>query len=591
MLQFCCDVVLASIAMYVTSSAVIISLYLLLIVLSSFLLGRTQSIVIAALSGLAYALLVSGLIPTEHSIPKGSADILSVYASLVLVSLLSSFIAGKTEAQEQQIMQGEKEFDEFSRRQDQLFQGLSEGMITVDLDSAITGINSAAQSIIGLRDLEFSSIVGTPVSRLFPDSPEVLGALSKEKGSVQAQARIRRAEGDSEVSLSFHVNDLKDAQGTRNGRVIRFTDISEMRSMEEQLHLHEKVTKLLSERSSEVTTVRKSSDRKEIIGDSGIIAEKLSVATKVAASDAPVLLGGESGTGKEVFARFIHRSSSRKGGPFVAINCGAIPESLIESQLFGHLKGSFTGATRDAPGLFRDAENGTVFLDEVGELPLHLQSKLLRVLQEKHISPVGSSASIPVNTRIIAATNLALKAEVKKGTFREDLYYRLNVVEINLPSLRERKEDIPLLVTHFMKRLADEHSSEGTQSISPEALQLLVNHDFPGNIRELENLVSRAMVLGGSVILAEHLPEELRAGGKRSQAVETLTTEMQSSAQSSFSSKSVSLPVSLETELEDLEKRYLLEALKRSDNVKKDAAELLGLNFRSFRYRLKKYDL
>ena len=236
---------------------------------------------------------------------------------------------------------------------------------------------------------------------------------------------------------------------------------------------------------------------------------------KIADTNVSVLIQGESGTGKELIARAIHFNSSRAGKPFLAVNCGALPESLLESELFGHTKGAFTDAKPDKKGLFRSAEGGTIFLDEIGEMPLPLQVKLLRALQEHEVTPVGASLPVKFDARIIAATNKNLDKEVTENNFREDLFYRLNVVEINLPPLRERREDIPLLAKHFSAKTAREQK-QAEKPISREAMSALVGHAWQGNVRELQNAVERAFILSGEEIDLESLPPKVYiAFGKR----------------------------------------------------------------------------
>jgi two-component system response regulator GlrR len=232
----------------------------------------------------------------------------------------------------------------------------------------------------------------------------------------------------------------------------------------------------------------------------------LARAKLVAAGDASVLLRGESGTGKELLAQAVHRASPRRAQPFMAINCGAIPEALLESELFGHVRGAFTGAARDHTGLFLAAEGGTVFLDEIGDMPLPLQVKLLRVLQERNVRPVGSTRALPVNVRIVSATHRDLDAAIREGRFREDLYYRLNVVSFMLPPLRERPEDVPLLASHFLADLSSCYRKT-VHSLSPEAAQMLVKYDWPGNVRELVNVVEQAVALSTSTVISATLIE------------------------------------------------------------------------------------
>lgn len=312
-----------------------------------------------------------------------------------------------------------------------------------------------------------------------------------------------------------------------------------------------------------------------IIGSSPRMREIFSLIQKVAPSASSVMILGESGTGKELVARAIHDCSPRCRKPFVAVNCGAIPESLMESELFGHKKGAFTGAIGDRPGLFEQAEGGTLFLDEIGELPVLMQTKLLRVLQEREFRRVGGTQVQKCDVRILTATNRDLQEQVTAGGFREDLFYRINVVQINLPPLRERIEDIPHLVETFYRKYGS--AGPGGEIITSEALKMLMTYHFPGNVRELENIVERSLILDRSMIREKNLPSNVASG-----------------IRPASSGSGIELPeegIALEPLLEDIEKQYLHKALERSQGVKKKAAELLGMSFRSFRYRLAKFGL
>jgi two-component system response regulator PilR (NtrC family) len=322
-----------------------------------------------------------------------------------------------------------------------------------------------------------------------------------------------------------------------------------------------------------------------VIGKNGGIEKIYQLIQKVAASSTNVLISGESGTGKELVARAIHLNGPRQDKPFVAVNCGAIPETLIESELFGHVRGAFTGAVSDHTGLFKQADQGTVFLDEVGELPLHLQVKLLRILQEKTFTPVGGSKQIKVDIRVISATNRDLRKELEEGRFREDLFYRLNVVQMVLPPLRSRKEDIPLLTHFFLKKFADSHG-KNVEEISSGALMHLMNYAYPGNVRELENVLEHAVAVTNKNILTE---DDLPPHVKTVPIVEDVDTFERTAPGGAdyFFSKGLSLDVELETH----EKCILLGALKRANGVQKRAAEILGINYRSLRHRLEKYEM
>jgi two-component system response regulator PilR (NtrC family) len=321
-----------------------------------------------------------------------------------------------------------------------------------------------------------------------------------------------------------------------------------------------------------------SAREQELLGRSPAIEEVRQMVEKVAAARTTILVAGESGTGKEVVARMIHARGGRADQPFVAINCGAIPEGLIESELFGHEKGSFTGASDARAGLFEVAGSGTLFLDEVGELPAPVQVKLLRALQERRIRRVGGTRDLPFAARIIAATNRDLAVEVREGRFREDLYYRLNVIQIRLPPLRERREDLPAFVEHLLARFAAE-AGRPPPRFSPEAQAVLEAHGWPGNVRELANVVERAVTLSdGPVIGPEVIPPTVKGTGDAAPA----------------GGARAALPdggLDLQAHLDAIERQVLLQALERTGGVKTEAARLLSLTFRSLRYRLAKFGI
>ena len=306
-----------------------------------------------------------------------------------------------------------------------------------------------------------------------------------------------------------------------------------------------------------------------LLGKSRPMQKVFELIGKIHSARTSVLITGESGTGKELVARALHTEGSRAKAPFVAVNCGAIPAELLESELFGHKKGAFTGAVVDKIGLFLQADGGTMFLDEIGELPSGLQVKLLRALQERRIKPVGATDEIEIDARVIAATNRDLEAEVARGAFRADLFYRLNVIEIHLPALRQRREDLPLLTEHFLRRFGTEHGR--VPKLTTAAMRKLESFDFPGNVRELENMLERAIALSsGNLIDADDLPDAR-----------------------SRSAPEVPLPfpaegVDLERLVADHERAWITRALELSGGVRKRAAALLGISFRSFRYRLVK---
>ena len=305
----------------------------------------------------------------------------------------------------------------------------------------------------------------------------------------------------------------------------------------------------------------------ELVGISAPMQEIYEVIDKISMSDPTVLIEGESGTGKELLAKVIHRNSSRKGKPFVPVNCGAISESLLESELFGHVKGAFTGAIRDNDGLFKSAHSGTIFLDEIGEIEQAVQVKLLRVLQEKKIKPVGSAQEVGVDVRVIAATNRDLASEIENSNFRQDLYYRLNVISIQMPPLRSIKEDIPFLINHFQMVYGDQAQKERLK-ITSEAMDLLMNYHWPGNVRELENVIERAFALGmDKAIRPEDIPSHI-ANSDMSQSLHEL-----------------------EFNLAEHEKNLIKRALLKTSNNKARAAELLGINQSTVYRKMQKYGI
>ena len=302
------------------------------------------------------------------------------------------------------------------------------------------------------------------------------------------------------------------------------------------------------------------------IGKDRSYVEVLELAETVAPTDSTVLITGESGTGKEVLARYIHRLSDREDGPFISVNCGALPENLLESELFGHVRGSFTGAVKDKDGLLVAARGGTFFLDEVGEMSPSLQVKLLRTLQEREVVPVGSTRAVDIDVRVIAATNRDLEEEMRRGTFRSDLYYRLNVISLHMPPLRERADDVPLLADHFLSR----HAGEGEPlAIEEEVMEALRRYDWPGNVRELENALERAAVLaGGGTVEREHLPDRV---------VDPPTERL-------VSDKAPANPT-----LETIERAYILWVLEAEDGNKARAAEVLGIDPSTLYRKLNRY--
>ena len=308
-----------------------------------------------------------------------------------------------------------------------------------------------------------------------------------------------------------------------------------------------------------------------LVGNSPSFRRVIEQVTEVCETRATVMLNGESGTGKELVARAIHFNSPRRTRPFIAVNCAAIPETLLESELFGHVKGAFTGAVSNRIGRFAAADGGTLFLDEIGDMPLAIQAKLLRVVQERSFEPVGANRSQAVDVRLVAATHKDIRQAVEQGAFREDLFYRLNVFPIRLPALRERSEDIPLLAAHFLAALS-ETVGKRVSGFSPAALAAMASHGWPGNIRELHNCIERALIVAKTAMIdVQDLPRDLFEGQRRAGRD--------------------SLPQDLDAELERIEREFILEALRRSDGVQVKAARMLGIAERSLWHRIKKLDI
>lgn len=324
-----------------------------------------------------------------------------------------------------------------------------------------------------------------------------------------------------------------------------------------------------------------------LLGNSPQIKKLRNQTRKLARSQAPVFISGESGSGKELVARMIHLQGPRREGPFIAVNCGAIPSELMESEFFGHKKGSFTGAIENKDGLFRSASGGTLFLDEVADLPLAMQVKLLRAIQEKAVRPVGDTREIPVDIRVLSATHKNLPELVQEGSFRQDLFYRINVIELGVPPLRERTSDIELLASHILERIASEYECQPAV-LAPEAIDLLQDYDFPGNVRELENILERAYTLCEADRIG---PDDLHLGNGSQPSTKS---EAPVPETTSTTPKAITAPdgeIDLESYLETIERQTIEKALEATRWNKTAAAKRLGISFRALRYRLKKLDM
>ncbi len=422
---------------------------------------------------------------------------------------------------------------------------------TGDVDSALAILESDDFDVV-ISDLQMPGRTGLELLQAVRESsPETAVILITAFASTETAIAAMKEGAYDYVTKPFKVDEMR---------------LVVQKALEKKLLASEN-RRLRSELQSQLR-------HRDLIGSSAAMHRVLDLVSQVAETKTNVLISGESGTGKELVARAIHARSDRRDRAFVAINCGAIPENLLESELFGHVKGAFTGAVSGKEGLFEAADGGTLFLDEIGELPAALQVKLLRVLQERTIRRVGGTSDRRVDVRILAATNRQLEQEVAAGRFREDLYYRLNVIQIALPPLRERLDDVPLLVQHFVEKYARE-LGKPIQELQEDALRRLLSYAYPGNVRELENVIERAVALSRDGVITEGaLPPQLLRPPEPA-ATERISGE----------------GVSLEALVNDYERGLLLEALRRSKGVKKRAAQLLGISFRSFRYRLEKLGL
>lgn len=386
---------------------------------------------------------------------------------------------------------------------DAILESISDGVFTVDLEWRITSFNRAATEITGTPRGE---AIGRRCSEVFRSSMceaecALRQTLRTGKPIIGQSGYIINARG-VRIPISVSTAVLRDAQGRVVGGAETFRDLSEVEALRRELDARSRVGELVSR--------------------SPLMQRVFEVLPAISASPSTVLILGETGTGKELLARTIHALSQRGEGPFVAVNCGALPDTLLESELFGYKAGAFTGATRDKPGRFALAKGGTLLLDEIAEVSPALQVRLLRVLQEHTYEPLGGTRSVAADVRVIVATNKDLAQRMRAGLFREDLYYRIHVIRVELPPLRRRKEDIPLLVEQFIERFNRLQRRE-VAGISPEALSLLMAHDWPGNVRELQNVIERSFILCREGLIGiEHLPEELTAGAARSTARPTM---------------------------------------------------------------------
>jgi two-component system, NtrC family, response regulator PilR len=417
----------------------------------------------------------------------------------------------------------------------------------------VTCAGSAAEALSAIRSELFDAAI-TDIRMPDMSGLDLLREIKKQDESIEVIVMT------GYPTITSAVEALKEGAFDYLSKPLIFDELEHlMKRVMERRFLRREVHSLRSRLGEELTL-------NELIGASPAMERVKDIIGKVAVTDSPVLIEGESGTGKELVAAAIHRLSSRAKGPFIPVNCSAIPSDLLESEFFGHVRGAFSGAVSDSLGLFRGAHDGTIFLDEIAELPPALQVKLLRVLQEMQVRPVGSTRAFPVDVRVIAATNRNLEQAMLENSFRQDLFYRLNVIRVTLPPLRERREDISALVTHFLRRFNRRFHRE-LRGITPDALAALSAFDFPGNVRELENLIERAYAMGArdQITLADLPSLTTRAAGLPVTSNRPLPT------------------------LADVEKDLILRALSLLDNDKEEAARALGISRRTIYRRLKEY--
>ena len=428
-----------------------------------------------------------------------------------------------------------------------ILNSIGDGVFTVDEEWTITFFNRAAEKITGVPRQE---AVGSRCCDVFRASIcetdcALRHTIDTGKPVINRAVYIINSDG-KRIPISISTSLLRDGNGKIIGGVQTFRDLSRVERLRKELE--------------------KSYTFEDIVSKSAAMLKIFNILPAIANSDSTVLIEGASGTGKELIARAIHNLSPRKKRPLIAVNCGALPDTLLESELFGYKAGAFTDAKKDKPGRFVLANGGTIFLDEIGDISPALQVRLLRVLQEKAVEPLGGVGSVKIDVRVLAATNRDLSKLVDEGKFRQDLFYRINIIRLVMPPLVERKEDIPILVEHFIGKLNQIYGKD-INGVSPETLRILMKHDFPGNIRELENILEHAFVLcEGGIILPDHLPDNL-------------------------SSKSSAIQADSASTLNDLEAQFLLAALKRNAWNRQATAEELGIHKTTLYRKIHKLNL
>ena len=457
------------------------------------------------------------------------------------------------------------ELEEMQGMLEAVIYSTQDAISVVDHNGINLMINPAYTKLTGLRE---EDIVGKPAAADIAEGESIHMEVLKTKKTIK-DARLRVGPNKKEV-LATAAPIIVD--GELRGSVGVLHDVSDIIRLTNELKQAKEIIRKLEAKYT----------FDDIVGNNKLLEEAIEKAKKAAYTPATVMLRGESGTGKELFAHAIHNESNRKFNQFIRVNCAALSESLLESELFGYVEGAFTGAKKGGKkGLFEEASGGTIFLDEIGEVSLNTQVKLLRVLQEREVVRVGATKPIPINVRIIAATNMDLEKAVLNGHFREDLYYRLNVIPIDIPSLRERKDDIYLLSLQFIRKFNQEYG-RSVKDISKFAIEALSKHDWPGNVRELENIIGRSIInlkIGEGIITVNHLPK-LGLGNKSE--VEDLKVEKEDYTEDDKT---------LDEVISSVEKKYILKVLNKNDYNKTKSAKELGISVRSLYYKLEKYNL
>ncbi len=604
-LQLLFDVLITTGVVFVTGGAdsPFGFLYSIMVINGAYLLSTPGALATAASSTIAYVALVillnSGIVPLpDYPIAPAPVDFsffvrfTTTNATFYLIAVLAGSLTRRLHAAEELLLQREAERDRLASLHEALARNIGSALITTDADGHITSVNPHAEELAGQSITE---MLGKDLGAVFPALRNTSGGRLQFLQSPTSNATefTQRAGDGPERTVRCSAAMLRDTYHNPIGAMFILQDITQLQRME-----NAGLNNGDDDRVADDPVVDDTPPADGLFGQSQAMQRIREFIDKVSRSDATLLITGESGTGKELVARAVHARSARSGRPFVAVNCGAIPENLIESELFGHAKGAFTGATSARAGLFRAADGGTVFLDEIGELPLALQVKLLRVLQERTFSPLGSDTSVTVDIRVIAATNRCMDTEVAAGRFREDLFYRLNVIALALPPLRERRQDIPLLLRRFLRQFSDLHG-KSVQRLSVAAARRLQDYHYPGNVRELENIAEHAVAMAESeTVHEEHLPEYVFRGVREAATPADFPVPEPAPRATAPVTRPVESPPpfgngggNLDDNLAAYEKGIILQALADAGGVKKRAADLLGINYRSFRHRLQKYGL